>query len=255
MDINKKQLKKLISKDKLDEAIDILIEHYDDDVNLNYIILLSNRLNSLVLRERKGIISFEDASLEKNKITNSLISIIDDNFNYEEIELSEYNFEKLEMILKKHVLDISFFDKELKKVLLDFSLILGDENFNLFHQLLIWKERIHGKMILSKPPKDDMGGQLMWDSFNLLRDFGIINLDPEIGTYKRWTGEYIKKEFYILPRSEEDKVYENYTAPTGNFIAAFSDRGKRFISYFFIKHDEIVVKIQKEQRKISEWMS
>ena len=67
--------KDLIAAGKLKEALDQL---YKEAKN-SEVVLLTGRLKTLVREQSLGILSFSEANLERNKITNAVLSLIDDN--------------------------------------------------------------------------------------------------------------------------------------------------------------------------------
>lgn len=75
---NTKSLKKKISENRLKEVIDILINEYDlDKEKQNQIYGIAYRLNGINNQVITDTINFSSANIEKNKIANSLLKIID----------------------------------------------------------------------------------------------------------------------------------------------------------------------------------
>jgi len=85
----KNEITQLISKNELEKAIQILIGIMEDKEELNQVIHLSARLNSLKRQERLSLLSFEEISRENNKITLAFLNLLD------EIELEIEKEEKL----------------------------------------------------------------------------------------------------------------------------------------------------------------
>ena len=77
-----RELKELLSKNKIEEVIKILTESFElqnDDNKFNSITIITSRWNQLKENSIKGMISFEETSIETLKIINTLIQIIDEN--------------------------------------------------------------------------------------------------------------------------------------------------------------------------------
>lgn len=68
------EIKTLIAKGKIEEAIQKLMNSYGDD----QLIMLSARYNQIKNQNNSGTISQANFSIELNKITNSLLSILND---------------------------------------------------------------------------------------------------------------------------------------------------------------------------------
>ena len=68
------EIKTLIAKGKIEEAIQKLMNISGD----NQLIMLSARYNRIKTQNNSGTISQADSSIELNKITNSLLSILND---------------------------------------------------------------------------------------------------------------------------------------------------------------------------------
>jgi len=211
MTFNKKHLKTLISQDKLEGAIEILIEESTNEKQLNEVILLSNRLNSLKIRERKALVSFDEFKLEKNRIVNSLISIIDTKNEEVNSEQLDDNFETILSGLKKCHLNINILKQETKSAILDLVLVFGDKEYNLLHHLLIFKDVIFDIGSVPRKAKNERG-KMIEDSFLLLRDFGLVNLNRKMSPYI----------------GETTEIYE----------VTFSDLGKKFIRDFLTRNTD-----------------
>lgn len=74
---NMEKIKDLIGNARLEKAIDLLLQQVPEEFK-NEVRGHKSRLAELKKNERIGIISFSDASLEKNKITHSVLSLISD---------------------------------------------------------------------------------------------------------------------------------------------------------------------------------
>lgn len=85
-------IKKLISQGRLEKSIQTLISLMEDKDELNDVISLSGRLNHLTRQERMGILSFEQIAIEKNRIINSFLSLL----NHLEIEKKPEREQKIE---------------------------------------------------------------------------------------------------------------------------------------------------------------
>ena len=68
------EIKTLLAKGKIEEAIQKLMNISGD----NQLIMLSARYNRIKTQNNSGTISQADSSIELNKITNSLLSILND---------------------------------------------------------------------------------------------------------------------------------------------------------------------------------
>jgi len=74
------EVKKLLSESKVEDAINKLLEIFQHNrEKANELIILSSRLNTNNKKERLSLASNEEISIERNKIVNSLLYIIDDN--------------------------------------------------------------------------------------------------------------------------------------------------------------------------------
>lgn len=69
-------IKKLISENKLEKAIQQLLGLLEGEDELNEVILLSGRLNDLSRKERLGLLPFEQIATQKNTITYSLLAFV-----------------------------------------------------------------------------------------------------------------------------------------------------------------------------------
>jgi hypothetical protein len=76
----KTELKTLLRKEKTDEVIERLLDHTENSEkdSHNTVLLLSARLNRINNQENKGIISNQEAGIERNKINAALTSLIDE---------------------------------------------------------------------------------------------------------------------------------------------------------------------------------
>ena len=76
--MNIKDIKNRISEDRIDEAIRMLkIGVSPKSTTLNEVYLIESRIDSLKKLIRKGTISNSETQIEKNKIANSLLEVID----------------------------------------------------------------------------------------------------------------------------------------------------------------------------------
>ncbi|MEM1328505.1 MAG: hypothetical protein AAGI23_21295 [Bacteroidota bacterium] len=66
----------LIAEDELHNALTLLRQVFDDSSNLNSVIQQSGRLSNLEKGLLNGTISFEDQSIERNKIRTSILSLV-----------------------------------------------------------------------------------------------------------------------------------------------------------------------------------
>ena len=74
------EIRSLISSAKLDKALDKFQEWAapnDAELN-NQLILLQGRLSSLKRSENLGLLSFSDVNRERNILTNSVLSLLDE---------------------------------------------------------------------------------------------------------------------------------------------------------------------------------
>lgn len=125
------KIKKLISKDRLDEALRELIVHFDDE----QVLLQSARLQSLKREVLLGTISFEEIQTEKNKVRQSILSLAKElKDNYSERDKSRI-ISKLEYLIialknKKNRLlfflfiSILLFGDSIKKAMVLLALVL-----------------------------------------------------------------------------------------------------------------------------------
>lgn len=98
--MNKEELKNLVAKGKLEDAINLLVEisnqfllYFNEDI-----ILLSSRFNTIKSEKIKGIIRSEDYSIESNSITNSILKIIS---LIDELDISKIKKKSDSIILKE----------------------------------------------------------------------------------------------------------------------------------------------------------
>lgn len=68
----------LIGNNKVKQAINLLEENFQDGDYLAEIVLQKNKLAHLQKQERLGLLSFSEASTERNKIVHALLSLIGD---------------------------------------------------------------------------------------------------------------------------------------------------------------------------------
>lgn len=71
-----------IAKGNLKEVITLLLQHFKEEGNkeiLNAIIMNSSSLSQLQLQENLGLITHEQAKVDKAKVINCILQIIDDN--------------------------------------------------------------------------------------------------------------------------------------------------------------------------------
>ena len=78
-----KILKQLIASNKMKEAIDVLLNYVKNNEDIrkslvNDIILLSSRLNSIERSSNRGIITNSEVNIEKNRITKSILDLIEE---------------------------------------------------------------------------------------------------------------------------------------------------------------------------------
>lgn len=74
--INTEELHRLIAEDKLEECLDLLMEIYNKNALLKEVVLQKRRFKALVAENRQGIISYEDSTLERNKIARAILDLI-----------------------------------------------------------------------------------------------------------------------------------------------------------------------------------
>ena len=76
----KKELKDLLAKEKTEEVFERLLDltEKQDKNQYDMVLLLSARFNRVNNQENKGIISNAEAGIERNRINNSLASLIDE---------------------------------------------------------------------------------------------------------------------------------------------------------------------------------
>lgn len=71
-----KKLVSLLAKDKLEKLISILQQLLKNSSKLDEVIVQSSRYNDVMRQIRLGIISTQDANIEKNKIRFALIDMV-----------------------------------------------------------------------------------------------------------------------------------------------------------------------------------
>ncbi len=72
---NKDEIKSLIQKGKIEDVLDKMLQL---DSNSNDLMLLSSRYSRLKSDNNRGILNSNSYSIELNKITNSLLSLLDE---------------------------------------------------------------------------------------------------------------------------------------------------------------------------------
>ena len=83
------KIKQYVAQDKLDKALKKLSELLTNSDYSNDIIGLQARLNSLKQQERSAIISYDNATISRNKIRASLLSLIDQIADDDDLNLSK----------------------------------------------------------------------------------------------------------------------------------------------------------------------
>lgn len=76
--MTKLELKKTLGKGHLQSVIEELIKGVNEE-NLNDVILLNSRFNSLEIQNSRGVIGIQDYMLERNRISVALLNTIDKN--------------------------------------------------------------------------------------------------------------------------------------------------------------------------------
>lgn len=72
-------VRKLVSKGNLKGALNALADVFgDDDAATDQVHLLNSRLSNLNKENRMGLLSFSEANLQRNKITNSILELLRD---------------------------------------------------------------------------------------------------------------------------------------------------------------------------------
>lgn len=78
MELIKKESMILLSKGRTEEAINALLKTVSSDSNAyKYLIQIKWRYEELKQHELRGTLSFDFVSLERNKIANSLLEVVD----------------------------------------------------------------------------------------------------------------------------------------------------------------------------------
>lgn len=72
----KTELKSLIARGKTKEVVNRLLDITDGETS-DTIHLISEQMSRLATREMQGIISYQEATLERNKLTRSLLEVLD----------------------------------------------------------------------------------------------------------------------------------------------------------------------------------
>ena len=73
------QLHQLIASGDLDQAMEVLLAHTEGTARHSVAIQIASRFNTLKSNELKGIISFENARLERSQITHDLLNLLETN--------------------------------------------------------------------------------------------------------------------------------------------------------------------------------
>src|SRR5690606_15528240 len=68
-------LKEFIKNGETKEALSLLLNHVSDEVLINELLMLNSRLAELESFNRKGILSYDEYSRQKNAINNSILEI------------------------------------------------------------------------------------------------------------------------------------------------------------------------------------
>jgi len=96
--MNKKQTlsqaRQFITNDKVDKALELLSEAFNNSEYNNEIIQHTNNFNGLKKKERLGSVSFNDANTFKNQIIAALLSLVDDIEKGNKPSLKENEVEK-----------------------------------------------------------------------------------------------------------------------------------------------------------------
>lgn len=66
----------LVGKDDLKSAISLLYQLLKNNPKLDDVIMQSSQLNDIMRQIRNGVVSFEDASITKNKIRMAILSLV-----------------------------------------------------------------------------------------------------------------------------------------------------------------------------------
>ncbi len=119
----KNQIRKYISSNRLENAFDLL-KNLSDDSNINFrdeLIMIEAQYRSLQRKKRLGIISYSEENISQNRLTHSLLYLLE-NIKEEKIQEDVYDFNELSEI---RILFISSgfnnnnflrFDKEFKSI-------------------------------------------------------------------------------------------------------------------------------------------
>lgn len=78
------KIKKLIAEGEVKEAIQILLSHFKNNENksaLNAVIMHSASLTQLEMQENLNVISHEQGRIDRAKITNSILQLLDNQLN------------------------------------------------------------------------------------------------------------------------------------------------------------------------------
>ncbi len=86
------KIKELIQNDELEKALNELDNLLKDNNSIKEILFQKGRFSNLLTRDRLGIISFDDANLERNKIRKSIIDLISE---WEKGQLPKSNLERV----------------------------------------------------------------------------------------------------------------------------------------------------------------
>jgi len=80
MDIKKisETVGKLVRKDELNSAIALLHRFLKDSPKLDDVIMQSSQLSDITRQIRNGVVSFEDANINKNKIRIGILSLVNE---------------------------------------------------------------------------------------------------------------------------------------------------------------------------------
>lgn len=74
----KNEIQRLISENRLEKAIQVFIDSMEDKEELNEVIMLSGRLNSLKRRERLGTMTYENIAIENNRIISAFLHLLNE---------------------------------------------------------------------------------------------------------------------------------------------------------------------------------
>lgn len=74
----RREIQQKIKTDQPSEALELLIDHFEEqeDELVDEAFLLQARLNNVERKQQKGTISFDDANLERNKIRDAILSLV-----------------------------------------------------------------------------------------------------------------------------------------------------------------------------------